>query len=185
MMKDFTDNANAPIVAIDFDGTITARNTYPNFTEPRKYAKQVINFLVDIGVNVVVWTCRDTGIDQNSHRVIDDITPMIQYLEQHGIKYTAINKSSHLSPFTYQARKVYAHMYVDDKAYGWREYDEAMVSVLAYFIFNVLHATKCIERAITYASIVCGTFNSKSPSFSLDYITQICHEKVMEWGATK
>ena len=130
----FKDNAKMPIIAIDFDGTICVDNTYPNIGKPRRYAKEVINFLFDIGVNVVIWTSRDLGLNQDGFTVHDDLTPMIKWLGSNEIKYSSINKSIQFAPFHYQGRKIYAHMYVDDLAYGFQDTEYVMVDVLRSFL---------------------------------------------------
>ena len=147
MRMTFNDNAEFPIIAIDFDGTINIENTYPDIGQFRKYAKEVINFMYDIGIKVVIWTSRDMGIDHDGHSVYDDITPMILCLNANGIKYSAINRSIQFSPFHYQGRKIYAHMYVDDRAYGFDSEDEdIMLKVMKFF----LHYIVDIPHSVVY-----------------------------------
>lgn len=112
----FTDNARSPIIAFDFDGTITQENTYPHCGQLRKYVKEVFDMLYKHGVKIVVWTCRETN-DKN----------MIQFLCNNDIVYHAINSSIEFAPFDYESRKIYAHMYVDDRAFGFDENDEEIM----------------------------------------------------------
>ena len=59
-MRHFIDNSIAPIVAIDFDGTICIGNSYPDPINGilRPYAREVINFMYNIGTKIVIWTNR-------------------------------------------------------------------------------------------------------------------------------
>lgn len=151
MARKYNDQSIAPIMAIDFDGTITVQDSYPRITELRKYAKEVINFLVDIGVKVVIYTSRDVAIDQDTYEVHDDISPVIQFLKSNGIKFSAINKSIQFCPFKYNARKVYAHRYVDDKAYGWMESACALLYPLNEFLVCVCDIPKRDADAVCAA----------------------------------
>lgn len=137
MARTFSDNSVAPIIAIDFDGTIGIGDSYPNPKHIRKYAKDVINFMIDSGIKVIIYTSRDVAIDQNTYSVHDDITPMIKFLNANGVKYSAINKSVQFAPWVVNSRKVYAHMYVDDRAFGWVESKCVMLYILHDFLVRV------------------------------------------------
>lgn len=141
MARKYNDQSVAPIIAIDFDGTITTADTYPRINALRRYVKECLNFLEDIGVKVVIYTSRDVAIDQDTYEVHDDITPMINFLHDNGIKFSAVNKSIQFCPFKYNARKVYAHMYVDDKAYGWVESACAFIYPFHDFLVGVCGVT--------------------------------------------
>lgn len=134
----FKDNARAPIIAMDFDETISIGNSYPNCGTPRKYAKEVMNFLVDIGCHVVIWTSRDIAINQETRQVYDDLSVMIDWLNEHNIKYSAINKSIQFAPFHYNGRKIYAHLYVDDRSLGWDHDDEFIMFRVLSSILNMV-----------------------------------------------
>lgn len=142
-MRKFLDNSMAPIIAIDFDNTISMGDHYPGCGELRPYTKEVINFLIDIGVKIVIYTSRDVAINQEIHVgdimvVHDDITPMTTYLKENGIKYSAINKSVQFAPFSYNSRKIYAHLYVDDRGYGWQDEPNVMLKVLEHILIQIL-----------------------------------------------
>lgn len=108
------DNTKMPIIAFDFDGTLTRGDTYPAIQPLRPLTKEIIDFIRACGMKVVIWTTRDK--DDNGH---DDITPMVEFLKQNNIEVDNINHVIDFSPWVYESRKIYAHMYVDDKAYGW------------------------------------------------------------------
>ena len=91
MPRKYNDSSVAPIVAIDFDGTISMGDCYPTTGRIRRYAKEVINFLVDCGIKVVIYTSRDVATNQDTYKVYDDITPMIGFLNNHGVRFSAIS----------------------------------------------------------------------------------------------
>lgn len=122
----FNDSAPMPIIAIDFDDTINVLggDTYPQCGEVRLWAKEVINFMHKLGIKIVIWTSRDVAYNQDEKQMYDHMTPMIEWLDKNEIHYDAINKSIQFAPYHYNGRKVYAHMYVDDRAYGWHGADD-------------------------------------------------------------
>lgn len=144
----FRDSAEMPIIAIDFDDTINMNggDTYPICGEPRLYARQVINFMHKLGIKIVIWTSRDVAYNQDEKVMYDHLTPMLKFLDDNGIHYDAINKSVQFAPYHYNGRKVYAHMYVDDRAYGWRGSDDGkdpiLLMVLEEFMRKVCRFSK-------------------------------------------
>ena len=150
-MKTFIDNSIAPIIAIDFDNTIFIGDSYPDphGGRLRPYIKEVINFMYDVGIKVVIWTNRKNvkGTD------IKDKLLMKQWLDELGIKYHTVNDSTEFAPFKYYGRKLYAHMFVDDRAYGFNYSDQyIMLKVLYEFLTNIVgcnsNTTMRIVRAI-------------------------------------
>lgn len=137
---DYIDSSVAPIIAFDFDGTINVNgeNKYPECGEVRRFAKEVINFLHDIGCKIVIWTSRDVAYNQDEKKMYDHLTPMLSFLDWNGIKYDAINKSVQFAPYHYNGRKVYAHLYVDDRAFGWQDNDYIMAEVLVHVLTKVI-----------------------------------------------
>lgn len=138
--KDYVDQSIAPIIAFDFDETINVNSNgrYPECGEVRKYSKEVINFLHDIGCKIVIWTSRDVAYNQEEKKMYDHLTPMLNFLDENGIEYDAINKSVQFAPYHYNGRKVYAHLYVDDRAFGWEERESIMLDVLVCVLTNVI-----------------------------------------------
>ena len=147
MMK-LTDKAEFPIIAIDFDDTINMAGTrsYPECGRPRLWSKEVINFMHKLGIKIVIWTSRDVAYNQDEKRMYDHMSPMIEWLDKNKIHYDAINKSIQFAPYHYNGRKVYAHMYVDDRAFGWHGAtdgnDEIFLLVLEEFLYKVCGFSK-------------------------------------------
>lgn len=104
------------IIAVDFDGTLHT-GKWPGIGSPAPYAVEIMNDLKKAGHYLIIWTCRE-GKQQ---------TEMVNWLLENGIPFDRINDHHPDSIKTYggDARKVYAHLYVDDKQVGglpmWRD----------------------------------------------------------------
>lgn len=139
------DKTTMPIIAFDFDGTLTRGDTYPEIQPLRPLTKEIIDFIRACGMKVVIWTTRDKDDKGN-----DDITPMVEFLKQNHIEVDDINHVLDFSPWVYESRKIYAHMYVDDKAYGW--VDSALC--LMYVLGDILQKfCACSDKDV---SIITG-----------------------------
>lgn len=154
----FNDKAPMPIIAIDFDDTINVMgsHTYPECGEVRLWAKEVMDFMHKLGIKIVIWTSRDVAYNQDEKKMYDHMSPMIDWLDANEIHYDAINKSIQFAPYAYNGRKVYAHMYVDDRAYGWHGADngkdEMFLLVLESFLHRVCGFSK---HSANIATICC------------------------------
>jgi len=103
---------NKLVVAIDFDGTIVEHG-YPGIGKLFDYAKEMINWLYDSNnYYIIIWSCRAAKDEQD----------MIQFLNDNGIKYHAVNENcpeflsvcnseTHGTP-----RKIYYDVLVDDRS---------------------------------------------------------------------
>lgn len=89
------------VIAIDFDGTITTENCFPNISELRPYAKEAIRNLQATGHRCILWTCREG-------RYLDEARA---FLNENGIEMDGYN----FSPYELQSRKIVADIYIDDK----------------------------------------------------------------------
>lgn len=168
----FNDKAELPIIAIDFDDTINVQGskTYPQCGTVRPWAKEVINFMSKLGVKIVIWTSRDVAYNQDEKRMYDHMSPMIDWLDANGIHYDAINKSIQFAPYAYNGRKVYAHMYVDDRAYGWDGEedgnDHVFLSVLLSFLVKVCGFSKGDAKMI----VLCCENNEEPKEWMIEGI---------------
>lgn len=97
------------IVAIDFDGTIV-RGQFPAIDGLTPDSKQYIKMLKDDGHYIIINTCR------SGQQAIE----AINYLLECGIPFDRFNDNEPTSVAKYNSnsRKVYAHVYVDDKQVG-------------------------------------------------------------------
>ena len=97
------------IVSVDFDGTIV-RGIFPAIESLMPDARQYINLLYDEGHYIIINTCRSG----------DDLLKTINYLLQNGIKFHRINDNEpeNVAKYNSNSRKIYAHIYVEDKQIG-------------------------------------------------------------------
>lgn len=101
-----------PIVAIDFDGTITDSNCYPKCSPPREGAIEAIKELHNMGCHLTLWTCR-AG---------EPLHVAVQYLKAHGVLHCFKNFNTNaeqlFETFDNDCRKIFANYYVDDLNIG-------------------------------------------------------------------
>ena len=135
--KTYKDNAKYPIIAIDFDDTI-CMNGYPDPYKGTIHvgAKENINFLHDIGCKIVIWTSRE---DHNGHG--NPLSMARNWLVDNGIKFDAINESIEFCPYPYSSRKIYAHLYIDDKGFMFRDSKYMFRDMRDYILLNILGAS--------------------------------------------
>lgn len=97
------------IIAIDFDGTLHD-GEFPNIGAPLDGATEYVNKLKNDNHYIIIWTCR------NAER----LTEAINWLIEQNIPFDRVNDHEPESKRKYKSdsRKVYAHLYVDDKQVG-------------------------------------------------------------------
>jgi len=94
-----------PIIAVDFDGTITKEHNFQNFSqndEINPHAVEVLNRLHEKGCRIILWTCRE-GQTLEEAKI---------YCNNHSIPIDYYNENVPELHFT--ARKVFANYYIDD-----------------------------------------------------------------------
>lgn len=94
------------IIAVDFDGTIVEDN-FPHIGKIKQEVLNKIKKWKAEGHTIIIWTCR-TG---------EFLDKAKKFLDKYNIPYDAINENCN-NPFgdKQNPRKVYAHIYLDDKA---------------------------------------------------------------------
>ncbi len=98
-------------ICIDFDGTIVDHR-YPEIGEPVPMAVKWLLRLQDSGARLILFTMRS-----DDPRFGNLLTDAVQYLEKNGIKLFGINANPDQKTWT-SSPKAYAHIYVDDSAFG-------------------------------------------------------------------
>ena len=167
----FRDNAEMPIIAIDFDDTISiTHKCYPECGKPRMHAKQVINFMHKLGIKIVIWTSRDVAFNQDEKKLYDHVTPMIKWLDENDIHYDAVNKSVQFAPYSYNGRKIYAHMYVDDRNYmgGLHFADNGNDPVFLMVLEEFLHRVCRFSRASAEIVRTCCEYDEEPEQWMID-----------------
>lgn len=96
------------IIAVDFDGTLCT-NAYPRIGIAREAIIQSVKDAKADGCAIILWTCR-TG---------KELQEAIQWSAEHGVVFDAINSNlpSHIAKYGEDSRKIFAHVYLDDRAY--------------------------------------------------------------------
>ncbi len=97
------------IIAIDFDNTIS-RGKFPAIDGQQPHAADTVNALYDAGHYIIIHTCR-TG---------ENLLDAINWLLEQGIKFHRVNDNepSNVRQYGNNSRKIYAHLYIDDKNLG-------------------------------------------------------------------
>lgn len=94
-----------PIIAVDFDGTLSLNSTYPNCGDPNIH---LINWLnsqkEERNAKIVLWTCREG-------KPLEDA---IKFCTDNGLTFDAVNEN--IPELEFSSRKVVAEMYIDDNA---------------------------------------------------------------------
>lgn len=95
------------IIAVDFDGTL-CENAWPEIGAPHQPMLKVITLLRQLGVLVVLWSCREG----------DDLEDALEWCAGHGLAFDAVNEncSCVVEYFQWNTRKVHADEYWDDRA---------------------------------------------------------------------
>lgn len=94
------------IIAVDFDGTLVAHE-YPEIGEDAGGAYWIQRCQVEAGAKVILWTMRS---GEHLQRARD-------WCARHGIDVWGVNENPSQSTWS-NSRKAYAHVYVDDAAFG-------------------------------------------------------------------
>lgn len=94
------------IIAIDFDGTI-CRGKYPEIAGLQPGAKEAINLLYNSGHYIIINTCRSG----------EQLLTAINWMMQQGIPFHRVNDNhpDEITRYGNNSRKIFAHIYVDDK----------------------------------------------------------------------
>ncbi len=89
------------VIAIDFDGTITDKNIFPNISDLRENAKEVIKKIAKNNI-ICIWTCRYGEYAKLAYN----------FLVEKGIPFNYFNESP--GDKISKSRKIIADYYIDD-----------------------------------------------------------------------
>lgn len=97
------------IISIDFDGTIST-GPYPQIGGLQTLAVKTINALAARGHYVIINTCRAGDL----------LTDAINFMLHEGIQFNRVNDNhpAEVARYNSNSRKIYAHVYIDDKNLG-------------------------------------------------------------------
>ena len=97
----------APIIAVDFDGTL-CENEWPGIGETKWETVQALIAAQAAGARLILWT----------NRVGARLAEAVEWCRQRELEFDAVNENlpEVLAAFVTDCRKVYADIYLDDKA---------------------------------------------------------------------
>ena len=107
-------NVRYPYVAVDFDGTL-CEDRFPEIGEPREACIEYIKQLAEEGSKIILYTWRENG----TRKLLDEA---VAFCKKWKIPIFAVNENPENEyPAQYglthdQGRKMYADLYIDDKA---------------------------------------------------------------------
>lgn len=93
------------IFAVDYDGTCTETNAFPELGTLKDGCVQVLNELKEKGHQIVLNTCRDGKYLEEA----------VNFLRESGVEFDAVNKNCFDNPSL--STKICANVYLDDAAW--------------------------------------------------------------------
>jgi len=98
-------------IGLDFDGTVVDHQ-YPDIGEPVPGAIKWLKRWQRSGVRIILFTMRSNSNDRGNL-----LRDAVQYLDKNGIRLFGVNRNPDQDEWT-SSPKVYAHVYIDDSAFG-------------------------------------------------------------------
>lgn len=99
------------IIAVDFDGTLCEAE-WPGIGAPIWPMINYIKMRQHEGARLILWTCRRG----------DSLRDAVDWAHEHGLDFEAVNENlpDMIQFFDGDSRKVFAHEYIDDRAFNVR-----------------------------------------------------------------
>ncbi len=107
------------IIAVDFDGTL-CENAFPEIGVMKSHVIDFIKRQAESGAKIILNTCRENG----NRALLDEA---VAFCEAQGITLYAVNENPDNTQYDTKARKVYADLYIDDKAVRPNEIEEIII----------------------------------------------------------
>lgn len=105
------------IIAVDFDGTI-AEHEFPEIGAAVPGAFEWMKRWQEAGAKLILWTMRSDGRSADGKRENGPVlTDAVEFCRANGVEFFAVNGNPGQTTWT-QSPKCYAHIYVDDAAFG-------------------------------------------------------------------
>ena len=104
------------IIAVDFDGTLCT-DRYPEIGFPNLPLIYLLKRLKQQEKKLILWTCRCGK----------ELQAAMEWCKKLGIEFDAVNENlpEIIEKYGTDARKIYADVYIDDKAcFPWRSENE-------------------------------------------------------------
>ena len=104
----------APIWAIDFDGTLSVGNRFPNIGKPNVSLIELLKMARMQGVRLILWSSREGNY----------LNEAVEWCKDYGLEFDAINDNlpEIVEKYGNNSRKVVANLFIDDRAFHfWGE----------------------------------------------------------------
>lgn len=104
------------IIAVDFDGTLCS-DCYPQMGIPNLHLIQMLKTLQKEGCQIILWSCR-CG---------ERLEEAVRWCRQFGLIFDRINENVEeiIEKYGSDSRKIYADVYIDDKAcFPWESAEQ-------------------------------------------------------------
>lgn len=133
------------IYAVDFDGTL-AKTKFPEIIHPNIPIFMMCKQLKRKGAILILWTCRCGK----------DLEDAVEYCKKYGLEFDYINENvpENVERWGNDSRKIYAHEYIDDKAWSpirekkWRE-----CTVKAYM--KGIYTSRIVISLLAISGFIC------------------------------
>lgn len=131
------ENNRPLIIAVDFDGTLV-EDKFPDIGEPIREVMDYIKSLKRAGAKIILWTCRNGKALEEA----------LQFCTDHKLYFDAVNKNLPEIQELYggDTRKVFADVYIDDKAFEAPRYLFRMAEMshkVQHDLYNKETTTAC------------------------------------------
>ena len=95
------------IIAVDFDGTL-CEDKYPLAGWANWHLITYLRTAQNLGAKLILWTCRSNN----------DLKYAIDWCKERGLTFDAVNENVQeaIDKYGGDSRKIYADVYIDDKA---------------------------------------------------------------------
>ena len=104
------------ILAIDFDGTLV-EHKFPDIGPEIPGAFDWLKKFQEAGAKLILWTMRSDGRNGKGKENGPVLTEAIEFCRSRGVEFWGVNTNPEQSSWT-QSPKAYAHVYIDDAAFG-------------------------------------------------------------------
>lgn len=99
------------IIAVDFDGTLVDHR-YPEIGQEVTGAFQWLKRFVDAGAKLILWTMRSDNDSEGP-----TLSDAVKFCKNRGVEFWSVNSNPSQRNWT-SSPKAYAHVYIDDAAFG-------------------------------------------------------------------
>lgn len=107
----------APVWAVDFDGTLSLGNHFPNIGKPNTRLIELLKMARLQGIRLILWSSREGNY----------LTEAVEWCKDLGLEFDAVNDNipDMIEYVGGNPRKVVAHLFIDDRAFHfWGEEGE-------------------------------------------------------------